>query len=220
MKHKGLNTDTLYNYILSISVKEPELLRKLREETERHKESYMMQIGPEQGQFLSFLIKLTGAKNTLDIGVFTGYSSLRVALSLPEDGRITACDICRKWTSIAQKYWKEGGVENKIDLRLGPARETLDNLISEGKKETFDFAFIDADKTNYDIYYEQCLKLIKQGGIIALDNVLWNGRVLDETTEEKTTIAIRKLNEKIYNDSRVTMTLVPIGDGMTLVMKM
>ncbi len=219
MKTGFISVNELYNYILSVSLKEPEILKKLRLETEGYKEHYMMQISPDEGEFMAFLITLTGAKKTLDIGVFTGYSSLRVALSLPSDGKVVACDMCRKWTSIAERYWKEAGVYHKINLRLGPAQDTLEKLISCGEGETFDFAFIDADKTGYDIYYEQCLKLLRPGGLIAIDNVLRGGRVLEENPEDKGTAVIKKLNEKIYRDCRVIMTLVPIADGITLVMK-
>ncbi|MBN3885692.1 MAG: class I SAM-dependent methyltransferase [Nostoc sp.] len=208
----------LYNYLLSVSLREPEILGKLRQETANHPRSGM-QISPEQGQFMSLLVQLIGAKKTLEVGVFTGYSSLSIALALPADGKIIACDVSEEFTAIARRYWQEAGVANKIDLRLAPALETLDQLLATGQAETFDFAFIDADKENYDGYYERSLQLVRPGGLIAIDNVLWSGQVADEQNQDESTQAIRALNEKLHHDERVTLSLVPIADGLTLAIK-
>jgi predicted O-methyltransferase YrrM len=208
----------LYNYLLSVSLREAEILTKLRRETAQMPMS-QMQISPEQGQFMALLIKLLGAKKTLDIGVFTGYSSLVVALSLPADGKIVACDVSEEYTSIARRYWQAAGVADKIDLHIAPALETLDHVLTVGEGETFDFAFIDADKGNYENYYEQCLKLIRSGGLIAIDNVLWSGKVADPEIQDNQTHKIRVFNRKLHQDSRITISLVPIADGLTLAIK-
>jgi predicted O-methyltransferase YrrM len=208
----------LYNYLLSVSLREPEILRKLRQETANHPHSGM-QISPEQGQFMSLLVQLVGAKKTLEVGVFTGYSSLSVALVLPADGKIIACDVSEEFTAIARRYWQEAGVSDKIELRLAPALETLDQLLATGQAETYDFAFIDADKENYDIYYERSLQLVRPGGLIAIDNVLWSGQVAEKQNQDESTQAIRALNEKLHHDERVTLSLVPIADGLTLAIK-
>ncbi|MBN3940239.1 class I SAM-dependent methyltransferase [Nostoc sp. NMS9] len=208
----------LYNYLLSVSLREPEILGKLRQETANHPRSGM-QISPEQGQFMSLLVQLIGAKKTLEVGVFTGYSSLSVALALPADGKIIACDVSEEFTAIARRYWQEAGVADKIDLRLAPALETLDRLLATGQAETFDFAFIDADKENYGAYYERSLQLVRPGGLIAIDNVLWSGQVAQEQNQDENTQAIRALNEKLHYDERVTLSLVPIADGLTLAIK-
>ena len=168
---------------------------------------------------MALLIKLIGATKTLEVGVFTGYSSLWTALSLPPHGRIVACDISEEWTTVARRYWSEAGVEDKITLRLAPALETLDQLLSDGLAGSFDFAFIDADKTNYADYYERALKLVRAGGLIAIDNVLWSGRVADQSDQDKDTVAIREFNEKLYHDERITLSLIPIADGLTLALK-
>ena len=210
--------DRLYNYLQSVSVREPEILRLLREETARHPMK-AMQIAPEQGQFMALLVKLLGAKKTLEVGVYTGYSSLAVALALPPEGKLVACDINEEYTAIARRYWEKAGVANKIDLHIAPAIETLEGLLAQGEADTFDFAFIDADKSNYDNYYELALKLIRPGGLIAIDNVLWGGDVADPEVKNTRTIKIRALNQKIHQDKRVTMSLVPIGDGLTLALK-
>ena len=204
--------------MLDVSFRDDEILRQLREETLTLKEA-QMQISPEQGTFLSILTKLLNAKKTLDIGVFTGYSSLVVARELPDDGLVVACDTSIEWTSIAKKYWKLAGVYNKVDLNLAPAKETLEKLIEAGQESTFDFSFIDADKINYQSYYENSLILVKSGGIIAVDNVLWSGQVIDEADFEPATRAIRSFNEKLYQDDRVSISMVPIGDGLTLAYK-
>ncbi len=210
--------DQLYNYLLSASLREPEILQKLRQETASHPRG-VMQISPEQGQFLALLIQLIGAKKTLEVGVFTGYSSTVVALALPADGQIIACDVSAEFTAIARRYWQLAGVADKIDLRLAPALETLDQLLADGQAETFDFAFIDADKENYDGYYERALKLIRPGGLIAIDNVLWSGQVANPQIQDDSTQAIRAINEKLHHDERVTLSLVPIADGLTLALK-
>ncbi|KRH98075.1 class I SAM-dependent methyltransferase [Cylindrospermopsis sp. CR12] len=213
----GLGTD-LYNYLLRNSLREVEILSELRQETAKLPMS-IMQISPEQGQFMALLIKILGAKKTLDIGVFTGYSSLVVALSLPDDGKIIACDISEEYTSMARIYWQRAGVADKIDLQLAPALETLDKLLVAGEAGTFDFAFIDADKANYENYYERSLELIRPGGLIAVDNVLWSGRVADPEIQDNQTSKIRAFNQKVHQDSRITLSLVPIADGLTLARK-
>ena len=211
-------TDSIYKYLCENSLREDEVLSSLRAYTYRM-EQRNMQISPEQGQFIQLLIKLMGAKNTIEIGVFTGYSSLCVALALPLDGKIIACDISTKYTDIAEKYWKDANVRDKIDLRIGPALDTLQKLIDKGLSNTFDFSFIDADKINYDNYYELSLKLLRPGGLIAIDNVLWSGDVVDERINDIDTESIRSLNKKIYIDKRVDISILPIGDGLTLALK-
>lgn len=210
--------DELAAYVKQITLRDSDLFRRLREETAAMPDG-RMQISPEQGQFMQLLIELIGGKKALEVGVFTGYSSLSVGLAMPPDGRIVACDVSDEWTSIARKYWTEAGLEDKIDLRLGPGVATLDKLIAEGEAGTFDFAFIDADKENYDAYYERALVLLRQGGLIALDNMLWHGKVIDPSVQDVDTRAIRALNQKIHADQRVTMSLLPIGDGLLLARK-
>jgi predicted O-methyltransferase YrrM len=211
-------TDALAEYIRASSLREPEVLSRLREETAALPRG-SMQITPEQGQFFSLLIQMLNAKDTLEIGVFTGYSSIAVALALPSDGRLTACDISDEFTQVARRYWKEAGVTNKIELRLAPALETLDALIADGGAGSFDFVFIDADKQNYDAYYERSLVLLRSGGVLAIDNVLWKGQVADPQIKDPETEAIRKLNAKIACDNRVIASMLPIGDGLTLALK-
>lgn len=214
-----LNLDSeLYVYMKKNSLREPEVLQKLREQTHKMSMS-QMQISPEQGQFMRLLVELIGAKKTLEVGVFTGYSTLSVALALPGNGKIIACDINIEWTKIAQKYWEIAGVQNKIDLRLAPALETLEDLISQGESGTYDFAFIDADKVNYNDYYEKCLQLMRKGGLIAIDNVLWEGKVADSAVQDQNTVAIRELNAKLVKDERISLSMLPVGDGLTLVVK-
>ncbi|MBU7581878.1 MAG: class I SAM-dependent methyltransferase [Nostoc sp. TH1S01] len=208
----------LYEYLLSVSVREPEILTQLRQETAQHPMG-RMQIAPEQGQFMSLLVKLIGAQKTLEIGVFTGYSTLVVALALPKTGKVVACDISEEFTAIARRYWQQAGVAEKIDLHIAPAMETLDQLLADGEAETFDFAFIDADKSNYDGYYERSLQLIRPGGLIAIDNVLWSGRVADPQVQDNRTKKIRAFNQKLHQDSRITLSLIPIADGLTLARK-
>lgn len=219
MSNTTLNlTDDLYHYLQSVSVREPDVLQKLRHETRLHPMG-QMQISPEQGQFMGLLMQLMGATKTLEIGVFTGYSALAVALALPPHGQIVACDVSADYTAIAQRYWQQAGVANKIDLRLAPALETLDQLLADGQQGSFDFAFIDADKSNYNNYYERSLQLVRTGGLIAIDNVLWSGRVADPNTQDNRTRTIQALNQKIYSDQRVTLSLIPIADGLTLALK-
>lgn len=219
MSNKTIGIDRqLYEYLLSVSVREAEILTQLRQETARHPMA-RMQIAPEQGQFMALLVQLMGAKKTLEIGVFTGYSSLVVALALPPDGKLVACDVSEEYTAIARRYWQQAGVADKIDLNIGPALSTLDRLLAEGQAGTFDFAFIDADKSNYDNYYEKALELIRPGGLIAIDNVLWSGQVADPQIQDNRTNAIRSLNEKLHRDERVFVSLVPIADGLTLALK-
>ena len=211
-------SEELRAYLLSVSSREPDILRRLREETAGLPQAGM-QISVEQGQFMSLLISLLRAKKTLEVGVFTGYSSLVVALAMPSDGRIIACDVNDEWTSIARRYWQEAAVTDKIDLRLGSAVQTLEALVADGQENSFDFAFIDADKSNYDRYYEMALTLVRPGGLIAIDNTLWSGRVADPSVQDADTLALRALNEKLHRDERITLSLLPIGDGLTLAMK-
>jgi predicted O-methyltransferase YrrM len=208
----------LYDYLLSISLREPDILASLREETAKHPR-VQMQIAPEQGQFMELLVQLMGAKKTIEIGVFTGYSSLCVALALPPNGQIIACDVSEEYTAIARRYWEAAGVANKISLQLGSAINTLDKLIAEGQAGTFDFVFIDADKENYEAYFERSLQLVRNGGLIVIDNVLWSGRVADPQVQDASTTALRSFNDKLRNDPRVTLSVVPIGDGLTLALK-
>jgi len=220
MSGKTLNlSDELYDYLLSVSVHESELLCRLRAESAKEELTRIMQITPDQGRFMAFIVELIGAKRTIEIGVSTGYSSLVTALALPDDGQIIACDVSLEWTSIAQRYWEEAGVSGKIDLRIAPAIDTLKQLIEQGQENTFDFAFIDADKINYENYYENCLRLIRAGGVIILDNVLWGGSVIDSSAVDEETQAIRAINEKLYTDKRVSITMLPVADGLTLAMK-
>ena len=193
-------------------------MRRLREET-ASMEQANMQIGPEQGQFMTLLLELIGARSALEVGTFTGYSTLAMAVALPENGTLVACDVSEEWTAIGRRYWEEAGVAHKIELRLAPALETLDALLAEGNAETFDFAFIDADKEGYDAYYERALELVRLGGLIALDNTLWEGKVADPAVTDVDTEAIRAINAKLALDERVTLSLIPVGDGLTLARK-
>jgi len=211
-------TDALYAYLLENSLRETDILRRLREET-AGLPGAGMQIAPEQGQFMALLAELIGARHCLEIGTFTGYSALAVALALPPDGRLIACDVNEKTTAVARRYWQEAGVAGKIDLRLAPALETLDALLADGAAGRFDFAFIDADKSNYEAYYERCLDLLRDGGLIAVDNVLWGGAVTNPAPGDSDTRAIRALNAKIASDQRVSCSMLPLGDGLTLVRK-
>jgi len=209
-------SDDLHAYLLSVSVHEPDVLRRLRDATAALPNA-RMQISVEQGQFLRLLIELIGAKKTLEVGTFTGYSALCVALALPAEGRIVACDVSEEFTNVGRPFWKEAGVADKIDLRLAPATETLTALLeNENAAGTFDFAFIDADKPNYETYYEHALRLVRPGGLIAIDNTLWSGRVADPNVTDEDTLALRALNANLHADERVTLSLVPIGDGLTL----
>jgi predicted O-methyltransferase YrrM len=210
--------DRVYDYLLSVSLKESELLTQLREETAGIEFSEM-QIAPEQGQFMALLVKLMGARRALEIGTFTGYSSVVIASALPEDGELVCCDDSEEWTSMARKYWQQAGLEDRINFKLGDASRTLQAMIDEGREGTFDFIFIDADKQNYPLYYELSLKLLRAGGLIAVDNTLWSGDVADPGNDEPGTRAIRRFNEMLRQDERVEISLVTIGDGLTLVHK-
>jgi caffeoyl-CoA O-methyltransferase len=212
-------TDPLYEYLLDVSLREPKVMNDLRAETATL-EAGGMQMSPDEAQFMGFLVKLLGVRRALEIGVFTGYSALSVALALPADGCLIACDVSEEWTQIARRHWQTAGVAHKIDLRLAPAVETLAAMAADpAQHNSFDFAFIDADKENYDHYYERCLQLVRPGGLIALDNVLWGGGVLDLARQDESTLAIRALNQKLHADDRVDLSLVPIGDGLTLARK-
>ncbi|MDE0658347.1 MAG: class I SAM-dependent methyltransferase [Gammaproteobacteria bacterium] len=212
-------TQTLYDYLLAIGTRESRVARDLRAHTLSATRAHRMQVSPEQGAFMQLLVRLLGARRTLEVGTFTGYSALVVAEALPDDGRLIACDVSGEWTAIGRPFWKRAGVADKIDLRLKPAVDTLDELIAAGESGSFDFAFIDADKANYDAYYERCLTLLRRGGVIGIDNVLWGGRVADERAQDEDTRAIRALNLKVNGDERVDAAVLPIGDGLTLALK-
>lgn len=219
MSNRTLGFSTaLYEYLLSASLRESPILETLRHQTASYPMA-QMQIAPEQGQFMAFLVKLMGAQKTLELGVFTGYSSLAVALALPTHGKLVACDISEEHTAIARQFWAQAGVSHKIDLRIGPALETLQDLLDTGAQNTFDFAFIDADKRNYALYYEAVLQLIRPGGLIAIDNVLWSGRVADPAITDARTQRMRDFNQTLHQDNRVDLSLVPIADGLTLALK-
>ncbi|MEM1256825.1 MAG: class I SAM-dependent methyltransferase [Cyanobacteria bacterium P01_H01_bin.21] len=208
----------LYDYMLSVSLREPDILTQLRRETDQYPDGDM-QISPDQGQFMALLLQLIGAKKVLEIGTFTGYSALWMALALPKDGTLITCDIEEEDTAIAQRYWQAAGVADKIDLRLAPALNTLQNLISTGQSGTFDFVFIDADKTSYREYYEKSLDLLRPGGLIAIDNVLWGGAVADPDETDDDTVALRSLNQFLHQDQRVDLNMLSIADGLTLALK-
>lgn len=211
-------SDPLYEYLLGASLRELPVLKRLREETAKHPRA-TMQISPEQGQFMQLLVRLIGAQRCIEVGVFTGYSSLCVALALPLDGRLLACDVSEEFTSVARRYWKEAGVEAKIELKLAPALETLDARIQAGEAGSYDLAFIDADKAHYSGYYERILKLLRPGGLVLVDNVLWSGAVIDKKDKTEDTVAIRTFNEMLRKDERVELSMLPIGDGLTLALK-
>jgi len=208
-------SDDLAAYVVRFGSREPEVLARLREETAALPQ-HSMQIAPEEGAFLAMLVELTGARRCIEIGTFTGYSSTAVALALPEDGSLVCCDVSEEWTSLARGYWAEAGVASKIDLRIAPAAETLDQLLADGQDAAYDFAFVDADKTGYDGYFERLLRLLRPGGLIAFDNTLWGGRVLDEDAEDEDTRAIQALNTKLAGDERISLCLLPLADGVTL----
>jgi predicted O-methyltransferase YrrM len=211
-------TGDLWEYMRRVTLREPDLLRRLRDETAQLPNSNL-QITAEQGQLMALLMHLIGARRTIEIGVYTGYSALVVAQALPDDGHVVACDINEEWTAMARRYWREAGVDRKIDLRIGPALSTLDDLISSGQGNRFDFVFIDADKTNYANYYERALVLLRPGGLIAVDNVLWYGRVIDASFDDPDTRAIRAFNEQLKGDDRVWLSMLPVRDGLTLACK-
>ena len=210
--------DRLYDYLLGVSLREPGVLSRLRAETLKLPQAGM-QIAPEQGQFMALLVKLTGARSILEIGTFTGYSALAMALALPAGGRLIACDVSDEWTALARRYWREAGVEGRIELRLAPALDTVRSLLGEGGAGSFDLVFIDADKGNYLAYYEASLELLRSGGLVLIDNTLWDGRVADPANDEDNTLAIRAFNAALHDDARIDLSLVPIGDGMTLARK-
>lgn len=211
-------TDQIHRYLLDVSLREPPVLAELRRRTADQPQANM-QISPEQGQLMALLVRLLGARRCLEIGVFTGYSSLAVALALPPDGRVIACDISETFTRIAREFWDKAGVADKIELRLAPALETLETLLDQGQAGCFDFAFIDADKVNYGAYYEKSLALLKPGGLIAVDNTLWSGRLSDPAAEDADSLALAAFNTRLHADERVDISLIPIGDGLTLALK-
>lgn len=210
-------TDQLYKYMMDTWLREPKVMQDLRNET-ANLEMSAMQISPDQAQFMAFLVNLIDARRIIEIGTFTGYSALAMAIATHEDANIVCCDISEEWTNIAKKYWKKGGVENKINVRLAPALDTLKQLLLNSKGE-YDFAFIDADKKNYAHYFECCFNLLRSGGVIAIDNVFWGGSVADKSQQDEDTTAIRTLNKKLQNDDRIELSIVPIGDGLTLARK-
>ena len=211
-------TDDIHQYLIEHSVREPAILAELRAETAGMPDA-QMQIGPEQGQLMALLARLMDARRCIEVGVFTGYSSLAVALALPDDARIVACDVSEEWTAIASRYWRKAGVAHKIDLRLQPATRTLEALIAAGESGRYDFAFVDADKPAYPVYYELLLELLRPGGLMAIDNTLWSGKVADPGERDANTLALRSFNELVYRDERVDLSLLPVGDGLTLVRK-
>ncbi len=210
--------DEIYGYILDNSLREPPILEKLRRQTQEMPEG-MMQISPDQGQFMGLVVRLTGARRVVEVGTFTGYSSTVMALALPADGHLVACDESAEYTDIAARYWREAGVADRIELRLGAAVGSLDALLTEGAAGSFDIAFIDADKVNYAAYYERCLELLRPGGLVMIDNVLWGGRTADAEVDDESTAAIRALNAAIHRDERVDCSLLSVGDGLTLACK-
>lgn len=209
-------TPELQQYLLSVSPPEHPVLAELREETSKL-EQRNMQIAPEQGHFMAFLVRALGASRILEVGTFTGYSALSMALAAGDGARLVCCDVSEQWTAIARRYWKKAGADARIELRLGPALATLDQLVADGA--TFDFAFVDADKPNYAGYYERCLTLVRQGGVIAVDNTLWSGKVADASVTDADTVAIRDFNAMVAGDDRVTTVVTPVGDGLTLLLK-
>jgi caffeoyl-CoA O-methyltransferase len=216
MSRKTLNlTPEVYQYLLGISLREPPLLKRLRDETAAHPDANM-QISPDEGQFLNLLVKLTGARRIIEVGVFTGYSSLWMALALPDDGRLVACDVNREWTDIARRYWDEAGVAHKVELRLAPALETMDAMIAAGEAGTHDLVFIDAQKTEYADYYERALVLLRRGGIAVVDNILWEGKPVDPSINDRHTSAIREFNRKLAADDRIDISVLALGDGVTI----
>jgi len=209
---------SLYDYLCKQSLREPDVLRRLREETAQSSMA-RMQIAPEQGQFMQWLIRLMGARRGIEVGVFTGYSSLCAALAMPEDGYLLACDVSEAWTDVARRYWVQAGVAEKIELRLAPATRTLDTELGTGLAGSYDYAFIDADKTNYIAYYERCLELLRPGGVILVDNVLWSGAVADAANQEEDTVALRAFNEYLHGDERIDLSMLPLADGLSLCRK-
>jgi predicted O-methyltransferase YrrM len=216
-KSIGLPND-VYDYVLAHGVREPEILARLREETASHPMA-QMQIEPLQGAIFRLLVELLDARSYVEVGTFTGYSSLAVALAMPPDGRLVCCDVSEEYTNVARRYWTEAGVADRVDLRIGPGVDGLDSLLAEGRASTFDLAFIDADKKSYPDYYERIVQLLRPGGLVALDNVLWGGEISDPTKTDRDTLALRAVNERVRDDERVTQVLLPVADGMTLARK-
>jgi len=208
----------IHRYLIEHSVRETPLMRELRELTSQH-EMARMQISPEQGQLMALLVELIGATKLIEVGTFTGYSALCMAQAMEPGGKLICCDISEEWTTIGRPFWERAGVSDRIELRLGPALETLDDLIRSDDRGGFDIAFIDADKTNSAKYYEQCLELLRPGGLLMFDNTLWDGSVADPAKQDPDTVALRELNDTLRDDSRVSISLVPIGDGLTLARK-
>ncbi len=222
MSHEYLPiTAELGGYIRSVSLRENSILRRLREETEQLPENSMLTMA-EQCQLMALLATAIGARRTIEVGVFTGYNTLWTALALPEDGRVLACDVSEQWTSIGRRYWREAGVEHKIELRLAPASQTLDGILGKGGQGSFDFAYIDADKVNYENYYERVLALLRPRGLVCIDNVLWSGKVADSSvddSQDKDTAALRSFNRKLAADGRIDVSMLTIGDGLTVACK-
>ncbi len=218
MDKRSLVPDSVEDYVFQLMAGESPVERRLREETARLPQANM-QIGPDQAAFMAMLVRVSGTRRAIEIGTFTGYSALAVASALPAGGQLICCDASEEWTDIARRYWKEAGVDGKIDLRLGAALETVAGLLDQGNGDSFDFAFIDADKPNYDAYYEQCLRLVRPGGLILLDNMLWHGTVADANTTDEQAVAFRALNKKIREDARVDACLLTIGDGVMMARK-
>lgn len=219
MTNRTINLDDrTYQYLLEHSLQETEVMRELRGRTQQLEWS-RMQIAPEQGQFMALLVELMGARHIVEVGTFTGYSALCMAQALPVDGRLICCDVSEEWTAIGVPYWERAGVRDRIDLRIAPALQTLDGLLGDGQVGRFDIAFVDADKTNYLNYYERCLELLRPGGLLMFDNTLWSGSVADPDDHEEDTEALRRLNDALHKDQRISLSLVPIGDGLTLACK-
>ena len=210
--------DDVYDYVLAHGVRELAILARLREETATHPMA-QMQIEPLQGAIFRLLVELLDARSYLEVGTFTGYSSLAVALAMPADGSLVCCDVSEEYTSVARRYWAEAGVADRVDLRIGPGIDSLDAMLAEGRENTFDLAFIDADKKSYPDYYERCVRLARPGGVIVLDNVLWGGEIVDMAKQDRDTLALREVNEIVRDDERVTEVLLPVADGMTLARK-
>ncbi len=210
--------DRIHRYVLEHSLRERPVLAELRAETAKDPRAGM-QITPDQGQFMALLVRAIGARRCIEVGVFTGYSSLAVALALPDDGCIVCCDVSEEWTAMARRYWQLAGVEHKIDLRLAPAIDTLDRMLDAGEAGQYDFAFVDADKQNYENYYERCLRLLRPGGLIAIDNTLWSGAVAELLDQSPDTCSLRAFNDKLHFDDRVSLSLLPLADGLTLALK-
>ena len=210
--------EKVHDYLLGHSLRESTVCQQLREETKPMKMG-MMQVSPEQGQFMAFLVELTGTRKAVEVGTFTGYSALCVAQALPEEGTLVCCDVSEEWTAVGKKYWEQAGVSDRIDLRIGPAVDTLKAMCDSGEEGSFDFGFIDADKTNYQYYYEHVLALLRSGGLLLIDNVLWGGSVANPEKTDKDTEAIRALNTFLHHDDRVSLSMLPVGDGLTLALK-